>query len=111
MTAPAVTYQDYVKVWGGGLAEDDFSASLPDARSRVDARLVLIDFSSLSDEETVVYKRAVCAACDRVAAPSAASWTAGKASMSYIDGDTDTMTVDAAIERCIAGTRLAYTGI
>lgn len=109
--APEVTYEHYTELWGAGLAEARFSATLPEAVSRVNARLALIDLSSLSEEETEAYRRAVCAACERIAYPRAGSWSAGKASMSYLDGDTSTMTVDAAIERCIAGTRLSYTGV
>lgn len=109
--APEVTYEHYKELWRGGLSEAKFSAALPEAESRVGARLVLVDLSSLDEGETEAYRRAVCAACERIASPKAASWTAGKASMSYLDGDTAAMTVDAAIERCIAGTRLSYTGL
>lgn len=109
--APEVTYEHYKGLWGGGLAEDAFAQALPEAEARVRARLALIDLATLDEACTVAYRRAVCAACERIAKPKAGSWTSGKASMSYLEGDTGTMTVNAAIERCIAGTPLSYTGI
>ena len=111
MTFPTVTYKDYTELWNTGLSESNFSAALPEAQARVNARLALFDLSTLSGDDLTTYKRAVCAACDRVTSPKAESWSAGKASMSFLDGDTSTMTVDAAIERCLAGTRLSYVGI
>ena len=108
---PEVTYQDYTELWGEGLSESDFKAALPEAQIRVNARLALFYPSTFSGDDLITYKRAVCAACERISSPKAGSWSAGKASMSYLDGDTSTMTINAAIEMCLAGTRLSYTGI
>ena len=93
------------------MTEDSFSASLPQAKARVNARLALIDLSSLEGEDADTYRRAVCAACERIDDPQASSWSAGKASMSFSDSDAQAMSVGAVIEQCIAGTRLSYTGI
>ena len=109
--APEVTYEHYTELRGEGMTEESFSASLPQAEERVRARLALIDLGALDDDGIVTYRRAVCAACERIASPRASSWSAGKSSMSYLDGDAEAMTVSAAIEQCIAGTPLSYTGI
>lgn len=109
--APEVTYQNYQDLWDGGMTEDAFSASLPRATARVNARLALIDLSKLEGDDADTYRRAVCAACERIDDPQATSWSAGKASMTFSGSDAQAMSVGAVIEQVIAGTPLSYTGI
>lgn len=106
------TYEWYAAEYmggGEGMDERAFAASLPAARARVRSRLALFDCDALEEPELTAYRRAVCAACSLVDSPAVSSYTAGKASETFADGAT--LTVDAAIEREIAGTRLSCAWI
>ena len=51
----------------------------------------------------------MCAACEAVDSPAVTSYSAGKASETFADGET--MGVSHAVERELAGSRLACTWI
>ena len=106
------TYDWYEKEYlggGGGIGEDAFLAALPAARARVRRRLALFDCDALVEPELTAYRRAVCAACEAVDSPAVTSYSAGKASETFADGPT--MGADNAIERELAGSRLACTWV
>lgn len=104
------TYDWYSTEYMGGaegMGEDAFSRAMPEARARVRSRLALFDCDALEEPELTAYRRAVCAACALVDSPAVTSYSAGKASETFADGST--LTVGAAIERELAGSRLACT--
>ena len=88
-----------------GMGDDAFAAALPEARARVRRRLALFDCDALDEPELTAYRRAVCAACEAADSPAVTSYSAGKASERYADAAT--MGADAAIERELAGSKLA----
>lgn len=98
-------YADEYLAGGEGLGEDAFLSTLPAARARVRQRLALFDCDALGEPELTAYRRAVCAACEAVDSPAVTSYSAGKASETFADGAT--MGADPAIERELAGSRLA----
>lgn len=100
---------EYMRGADGGLDEDSFDRALPEASARVRARCASRDLDALDGREAEAYRRAVCAACEAVDSPAVSSYSAGKASETFADGDS--MGVDAAIERELAGTRLCCTWI
>lgn len=108
MPASDPTYEWYSSAYlngAEGIGKDGFLAALPAARARVRARLAAFDCSSLEGRDLAAYRRAVCAACEAVDSPAVTSYSAGKASETFADAAT--MGVDAAIERELAGSRLA----
>lgn len=108
MPASDPTYKWYTDSYLGGaegIGEDAFLSALPAARARVRHRLALFDCDALAEPELSAYRRAVCAACEAVDSPAVTSYSAGKASETFADGAT--MGADAAIERELAGSRLA----
>lgn len=108
MQGPDPTFEWYFNEYlrgAGGVGEAEFDASLPAASARVRRRLALFDPESLEGADLEAYRRAVCAACEAVSHPAVTSYSAGKASETFADGET--MTADAAIERELAGSRLA----
>ena len=100
-------YSDEYMGGAEGMGEAAFGSALPTARARVRARLALFDCDALEEPELTAYRRAVCAACEAVDSPAVTSYSAGKASETYADGAT--MGADSAIERELAGSRLAST--
>lgn len=102
------TYEWYFNEYlrgADGIGEAEFDSSLPSAAARVRRRLAMIDPESLEGSDLEAYRRAVCAACEAVSRPAVTSYSAGKASETFADGET--MTADAAIERELAGSRIA----
>lgn len=102
------TYEWYSREYLGGadgMGEDAFASALPEARARVRARLALFDCDALQEPELTAYRRAVCAACQAVDSPAVASYSAGKASETFADAAT--MGAGPAVERELAGSRLA----
>lgn len=104
MTSLTPTYDWYANTYLGTLGEDEFSAALPDAASRVRTRCTHRDLSTITGATADAYMRAVCAAVDRISDPAMSSWSAGKVSGHNVDAAS--MTIDAAIERELAGTLL-----
>lgn len=104
MEAKAPTYDFYAAHCSGRLGEDEFRAVLPDAMARLRARTAHRAASGLSRSEAAAYQAAACAACDALADPALKSWTGGKVREEYADAPS--MTPEAAIDRCLAGTRL-----
>lgn len=100
-------YGDEYLQGGEGLDEGAYLAALPAARARVRRRLALFDCDAIDEPELTAYRRAVCAACEGVHSPAVTRYSAGKASETFADGAT--MGVDAAVERELAGSRLACT--
>lgn len=98
-------YADAYLAGGVGIGEEAFLSAFPAARARVRRRLALFDCGALDEPELTAYRRAVCAACEAVDSPAVTSYSAGKASETFADGAT--MGADAAIERELAGSRLA----
>lgn len=100
-------YEEYAER-GGRLGRDEFDAVLPDAAARVDERIAHRRLEGLPADELDAYKAAVCAAADASADPALASWSAGKAAVTYADAKSRTET--AAIDRALAGTerRILY---
>lgn len=108
MSSADPTYEWYRDEYMGGAAgmgEGAFASALPEARARVRSRLALFDCDALEEPELTAYRRAVCAACGAVDSPAVASYSAGKASETFADAAT--MGADAAVERELAGSRLA----
>lgn len=108
--APEPTYEWYRDAYMAGregIGEDRFSSALPEARARVRQRLALFDVDTLEEPELTRYRRAVCAAAEAVDSPAVASWSAGKASETLVDAEASG--VASAIERELAGSRLACT--
>lgn len=107
---PEPTYEWYrAEYLGGreGIGEGRFSSALPQARARVRQRLALFDVDALEEPELTRYRRAVCAAVEAVDSPAVTSYSAGKASETFADAEA--MGVASAIERELAGSRLACT--
>lgn len=102
MSRPEATWSHYSESYKGPLGEDAFRAALPDASARVRERTAHVQADSLSEADTLAYLDAVCAACDRISDPALSSWTAGKVSQTFADASSNT--VDAAIDRHLAGT-------
>lgn len=98
-------YSDEYLCGAEGMGEEAFASSLPEARARVRQRLALFDCDALEEPELTAYRRAVCAACRGVGSPAVTSYSAGKASETFADAAT--MGVGPAIERELAGSRLA----
>lgn len=105
MGAASPTYEWYAEEFGGALDAKAFGAQLPSALARVRARCAAHDLSRLEGSDLEAFRRAVCAAVEALADPAVSSWSAGKASETYVDAPS--MGVDAAIERALAGSRLA----
>lgn len=98
-------YESEYLAGGEGLGESAFLSALPAARARVRQRLALFDCDGLEGADLDAYRRAVCAACEAVDSPAVTSYSAGKASETFADGAT--MGASSAIERELAGSRLA----
>lgn len=100
---------EYMRGADGGLDEDSFARALPEASARVRVRCACRNLDAMSERDSAAYRRAVCAACEAVDSPAAVSYSAGRASETFADGDS--MGVDAAIERELAGTPLCCTWV
>lgn len=103
--APEVAYEWYSQEFGGALDAKAFGACLPSALARVRARCAAHDLSCLEGGDLAAFRRAVCAAVEAIDDPAVSSWSAGKASETYVDAST--AGIDAAIERELSGSRLA----
>lgn len=103
------TYAWYLEVYSGSLDEESFGESLPYAAARVRARCANHNAGALSEKDSLAYKRAVCAATEAIADPALSSWSAGKASESYVDAES--FGVDHVIARELSGTRLVCTWV
>ena len=103
--ALTVAYEWYAEEFGGALDAKAFGAQLPSALARVRARCAAHGLSRLEGDDLDAFRRAVCAAAEALADPDVSSWSAGKASATYVDAPT--MGADAAIERELSGSRLS----
>lgn len=103
------TYSWYLEIYGGSLDEESFGESLPSAAARVRARCANNNADALSERDSLAYKRAICAATEAIADPALSSWSAGKASESYVDAES--FGVDYVIARELSGTRLVCTWV
>lgn len=102
-------YSGFYRGESEGLGKEAFRAALPEARARVRSRLAAFDCDALRGSDLDAYRRAVCAACEAVDSPAVTSYSAGKASETFADGET--MGASHAVERELAGSRLACTWI
>lgn len=111
--AASVTYQFYSEVYGGGLSEAAFAASLPAAARH--ARW-LCDGREPDDDELVAYQRAVCAAVDAFAEfgeGQVGGFALGDFKVTHYEDEGTTgeeiATADALKE--LVGTSLAFAGV
>ncbi len=111
--ATSVTYQFYSEVYGGGLSEAAFGASLPAAIRHV---RWLCDGREPADDELVAYQRAVCAAVDAFAEfgeGQVGGFVLGDFKVTHYEdeGTTGEEIATAAALKELVGTSLAFSGV